>query len=193
MMNAACDDRLLMRMGDSWSYNYGYETVQQIKSFEKYDDLWVKEILKWSRSLPYFYDINVDGRRFVLVHAGLQSEAFANSDDWTARGQKRPFIAIEDCPLQDRQALIWNRTSWILNKYEWPFDIICGHTPTVSLSLKKLLDFADFPMEQSEESKIIHLNRRKHLIDCGVYRGGFLGCLRLDDMQEFYVKGDNFA
>ena len=190
MMNAACEDKLTVRIGGSWSYNYGYETIQQVKSFEQYTPSWEKEILEWSRNLPYFYDITVNDRRFILVHAGLQSQAYVDPDDWTMDGVERPLIAIEDCPLQNRQALIWDRISWILSKYEWPFDIVCGHTPTIS-SIWENRKYFSIPVVQEKRNGIIHFGEglRKHCIDCGINRGGYLACLRLDDMSEFYVEG----
>ena len=189
MMNVASEhDTLTMRYGDSWSYNYGFETIQQIVHNEHYFDGWMEEILDWSRNLSYFYDINVRGCRFVLVHAGLQSKFGDCPQDSTINGQEYPLITIEDAPLQNRQAIIWDRTKWIADKHEWPFDVVCGHTPTCSIQFNILKEHK-FDIKQESEGKIAHINGRKHLIDCGVNRGYYLGCLRLDDMVEFYVNG----
>lgn len=191
MMNvASSSDTIDLRMGDSWSYNYGYETIQQIISFDKYYDDWVVEILKWSNSLPYFYDININGRRFILVHAGLQLEYGTWPDDSTINGKDYPLITVEDFPLQNRQAMIWTRSSWIFSLKEIPCDVVSGHTCVHGIDFQILKDYG-LEVQQQDEYKIAHINGRKHLIDCGVNRGGYLAALRLDDMEEFYVKGKN--
>lgn len=177
---------LTMRLGDSWAYNYGMETVKQVRAYKHYYPEWEKEILDWAKALPFFYDINVRGKRFVLVHAGLQSKYLDPLEGCTLRGDQYPLIAIEDCPLQNRQAMLWNRGYWIFDSYEWPFDVVCGHTYLHNVDID-FLERRGFLVEQEFKSGIIHINRRKHFIDCGVNHDGYLGCLRLDDMQEFYV------
>lgn len=176
-----------LRMHDSWSYNYGYETITQIRNFDKYNKKWEQEILDWVDCLPLFYDVQVNGKRFILVHAALQSEPRL-SFNFTLNSKKDYTINIEGCPCkQQTQTLIWERSSWLMDRYDWPFDIVCGHTPTCSISFEVMRDFG-FEIEQASEGKIAHIGARKHFIDCGVHRGYYLGCLRLDDMKEFYVK-----
>ena len=175
-----------LRIGDSWTYNHGDETLNQIRNFERWSQKWEQEILDWVDCLPLFYDVQVNGKRFILVHAGLQSET-KWSDDFTSDSPKGYHIEIPGCPCpQDTQAMLWNRNSWIVDRFEWPFDIICGHTPVCNVRFDMLPDFG-FEIEQAGEGKIVHVDSRKHFIDCGINIGWFLGCLRLDDMKEFYV------
>lgn len=58
---------------------------------------------------------------------------------------------------------------------------ICGHNTTPSCS---------YGITDSHGGGRISKNMSGHLIntDCGCYKTGVLGCLRLDDMQEFYVQ-----
>lgn len=190
MMITACkEDTLTMRMGDSWAYNFGRDTIDQIRNSKHYTKQWEKEILDWMKNLPFFFDINVNGRRFVLVHAALQSKFRDWPQDATIGGKQFPKIVIEDAPLQNRQAMLWDRTKWIADRYEWPFDVVCGHTATCSIRFNILDAEEGFETQQEAEGKIAHVNGRKHFIDCGVNRGWFLGCLRLEDMKEFYVEG----
>ena len=181
-------DKIEMRMSDPWAYNYGHETLNQIREFDRYYDGWEKKILDWVDCLPLYYDINVDGKRFVLVHAALQSkEDFP--DDCCFEG-KNFIINIDGVRApQQTQAMLWNRRSWISDDFEWPFDIVCGHTPVIGIKWD-VLKAAGFDNIQTQENGIVHLGKgfRKHMIDCGVNRNGQLGCLRLDDMREFYVK-----
>lgn len=179
-------NKLTMRMYDTWSYNDGQYTIDQVRSFGKYTPYFEQEILDWIDYLPFFFDIMVNNKRFILVHAGLQSE-FARSDDRTSRGKdfelQIPGIEIK----QNTQAMLWNRGSWLIDKFEWPFDIVCGHTPVTNIEWNFLRD-AGFTVEQAREDGIVHVDGRKHFIDCGVHKGNLLGCLRLDDMQEFYIE-----
>lgn len=180
-------DRIELRLSDSWAQNYGFETITQIRNFDKYNEKWEQEILDWVDCLPLFYDVQVNGRRFILVHAGLQSEAGLSSY-FTANSKKDYSINIEGCPCrQESQTLLWERNTWIADRYEWPFDIVCGHTPTCGIPFEVMREFG-FEIEQAAEGKIAHIGARKHFIDCGVHKGYYLGCLRLDDMKEFYVK-----
>lgn len=86
----------------------------------------------------------------------------------------RNFAA--DKPIEDYEAheLVWERPDYskpyFLDKY-----VIAGHTPTMLI-------------DDAKPGYIYHKNN--HIdIDCGVnFKGGRLGCLRLDDMQEFYVE-----
>lgn len=183
-------DSLTMRMYDTWFYNGGQNTVDQIKFFNKHFPRFEQEILDWIDCLPFFFDIMVNNKRFILVHAGLQSE-FARPDDRTSRGKEFELQIPGIETKQNTQAMLWNRASWLADKFEWPFDVISGHTPTCNLNWDFMRN-AGFTVEQSREKGIVHINGRKHLIDCGVHKGNLLGCLRLEDMQEFYVKSKQY-
>ena len=182
-------DNITLRRDDSWSYNGGFETLRQIRSFNKYYPEWETEIVEWIENLPLCYDLDINGKRFILIHAALQ-EQIQYPDDMCVEGIQET-IEIEEWPVPQRsQAMLWNRISWLYDKYtEWPFDIVCGHTP-VNTIYNFMFDDLEIPWQQREERKsILHFGKglRKHLIDCGVARGGYLACLRLDDMHEFYV------
>ena len=175
-----------MRLTDSWSYNHGYETIEQVRNFVHYYPEWEAEILSWINQLPAYYSVKVNDTNFILVHAGLQSDV-QQLEDWCPQGREE-LIRIDNTPIdQDVQAMLWNRYLWILETYNWPFDIVCGHTPTVNVNKVLLADAADLEIQQSKESGILHVGR-KHFIDCGCRKYGVLGCLRLDDMKEFYVE-----
>ncbi len=53
--------------------------------------------------------------------------------------------------------------------------MIMGHTPTQTI-------------EDNPKPGYIYRNNNNFVIDCGASFGGKLGCLRLDDMKEFYCK-----
>ena len=71
---------------------------------EEYIRKFIDKIDKW----PLFYDINVNGRRFVLVHAGIALHGVRMSDDFYDRG-KRIDVEIDGFVKQWSQSLLWIR------------------------------------------------------------------------------------
>lgn len=54
--------------------------------------------------------------------------------------------------------------------------VITGHTPTMAI-------------KENPRPGYIYRGNNHIAIDCGCcFKGGRLGCLRLDDMEEFYVE-----
>lgn len=183
-------DSIHIRLHDSWSYNKGAQTLEQIHSFKNYSKEWEKKILKWMCSLPLYYDVIVKGRRFLLVHAGLQAKD-TFPDDFCPNGVEKSIKLIGVEQPQSSQAMLWNRMSWLTEKdMIWPFNIVSGHTPVTSVHWEEMEHYG-IPHYQNVENGIVHFGKdyKKHLIDCGCCKGKQLACLRLDDMQEFYVPG----
>lgn len=78
---------------------------------------------------------------------------------------------------QTIESLLWDRDFISSNKYFNGYTVVCGHTPTIQY------------MQYGKKASIIH-KMGKILIDCGAHsksQSGRLGCLRLDDLQEFYI------
>ena len=132
-----------------WTENGGSGTYQELLHMCELEER--RRIINYLLELPDCLDIEVNGRRFHLVHG-------VPSDDHNIRIWDRPN-ADADAPLPGRI-------------------VIVGHTPTCYMT-----------GNQSEAFKIWYGNGIID-IDCGCgnkteYRR--LACLRLDDMQEFYV------
>lgn len=72
-----------------------------------------KEIRDYLQRLPLFRDLTANGRRFLLVHAGV--------------GDYPPSKQPEDCDPMD---LIWTRMDYSKAYYEDRY-LVTGHTPTV--------------------------------------------------------------
>ena len=117
-----------------------------------------KEIFEYLESLPINIDITVNGKNYLLVH-GAPYESY-------------PFKSMDyGDPVENA---IWGR----VQRYDtMPPNkkVIFGHTPTL-----RYQDDQDLKIWTEEDDKIG--------IDCGCgWPAGRLGCLRLDDMEEFYV------
>lgn len=159
------------------------ETVDNIKKKRKLQNLedtkdYCDEILNGSEmlnleefeyfynlvsTLPLYYDIKVDDRRFILAHAGVNIKKIKNTDINMAT---------------------WSRGEFYKGEGVKGATIIFGHTPT-DLIKSKLY-------KAKNEGSTASIKYRKDgcmiAIDCGaVFRGGRLGCLRLEDGKEFYI------
>lgn len=116
-----------------------------------------KRIVRFLVKLPMTAEITVRTKSFVLVHSG-----FENFD---------PSRALSSYTANE---LLFKRnhfeTACFPNK-----TVVAGHTPT-------------FDYGKEYTGKILHRNQFIN-VDCGcVYpESGVLGCLRLEDMTEFYT------
>ena len=109
-------------------------------------------------AMPLYQEIEVSNQKFVLLHGGLENFS--------------PDRALEDYTSDE---ILWYRpeldTVYFPDKY-----VVFGHTPVQLLTNKKI------PAKIYRKGNLIDL-------DCGcVYRGGRLGCLCLDTMEEFYAS-----
>ena len=142
-----------------WYRNGGEKTE---KEFHAEPELVQRRILAYLEELPLNIPVVINKTRFLLVHAmpvSLYGKYGTFYDD---------FIDFT----------VWERIEpWM--KIEFSADVmICGHTPTGYYQHTR-------PME------IYKVRENVYDIDCGCAsgqkRGGRLGCMRLDDMAEFYV------
>lgn len=135
-----------------WGRMGGQETVMKFRELDAEDREWIIEYLE--EFMPY-EEIEVKGKTFVLVHAGLAN-----------------FSKKRDLEDYDTEELIFEAPDWSKVYFD-DKTLVVGHTPTVSIN-------------PSCEGKIWNLNSTV-AINCNTTYGMPLGCLRLDDMKEFYV------
>ena len=164
-------------------WNGGIETFEYLSNLPKSKR---EDIVNWIASWPLFYDITVNGQRYVLVHAGLAPRGVRLSDDRYDRGRK-DYVKIDGLHREQfAQTLLWVRNNWFVeNSQDLPFTTIFGHTNTGHIY--DLLVWVDEDKEmyqvEGEPFKILKFHGNKIAMDCGLQT---LGLLRLDDMQEFY-------
>lgn len=153
MLNALRHD-----MGfDNWyGRNGGSVTLEQLNALEKGE---AEKLLSFSAALPYFYELELNGRRFLLVHAGI-----------------RPELPLAE---QSERDMVWLRDEFYREKALDGTTIIFGHTPVNHIT-------EDGGSKQIWHDGRYG---DKICIDCGCVYGGKLAALRLDDMAEFYIDG----
>ena len=141
-----------------WAQNGGWVSIHQ---FLQLSGAEIETVCKYLPKLSAYAEVTVQGRPFVLVHAGLDH-----------------FSAARPLAEYDLEDFLFCRPD--LNAAYFPDKtLIFGHTPT-RLLYKQL-----GKLERLD--RIFHHGTIIG-IDCGcAYSGGRLGCLCLDTMEEFYM------
>jgi len=142
------------------------EIVNECKKFLGVEKLSIQDVDD-IMNMPYFHEED----DFVLVHAGVPFDIKGN------------MIPLEQAPIED---LVYDRRfkreSFLPSNTKC---VIFGHTPTFFIPDKKG-KIVKYQKENTVGDK--PKDYYKVHIDTGNYLTGILGCLRLDDMQEFYVS-----
>lgn len=149
------------------------------------DREWVAhELVPWFSSLLYYDTVKVDGQEWMLVHAGFDPDRFGNE----RKKYWEDVLVPGGFGQQSLSDMIWIRDKWILDRREAPLPVIHGHTPTTYFrgKLGALEQAIGESVYQSDGGILYYKNKID--IDCGAGEGSALGCLRIDDLQEFYAR-----
>lgn len=141
-----------------WMINGGNTTFDEFYQLNTKEQ---KEIISYLQELPGSIEVSVNGNKYFLVHAGVNN-----------------YTSDEELGGKTAEDFVWHSPDSFdtpLFKEENKF-LVFGHTPT-------------FRIQGGEAGKIFKKNNYIG-VDCGAVfpsYGGKLGCLRLNDMEEFYV------
>lgn len=149
-----------------WASNGCDPTIKQFKSYAESTQ---NRILKFIRKLPIEYRVEINGRMYILCHSQPAVTSF--------KINPQKLLSYTN----ETEFSVWHRER-INDENFNKLIVIHGHTPVFNYA----------KTEQSENTIYFTLNEIN--IDCGCaainYRnncyGGRLGCLRLEDMKEFY-------
>lgn len=172
-------DALLSGDYSLWYRNGGAITCKQFNSMSKEEQI---AILEYISDLPLYETITVNDKNYYLAHSTFkkeESEYYCNHKQeendvvWTREYKEYPYINK-----------LYPETYRKYNGYTF----IGGHTPTI-----KILQYECFMSNKPYKS---HIYKGKHYInvDCGMACNSNsdiiirLGCLRLNDMKEFYIE-----
>ena len=138
-----------------WYKNGGIKTQEELS---RYDRETIQEVISFIGDFSLYEDIEVGGKRFILVHAGL--------DNFRV-----------DKPLWEYSLdeLVWKRPTYEQVYFEDAY-VVSGHTPTMYIE------------GNSNPGYIYHKNNNIVIDCGCYLPEGRLACLRLDDMKEFYIK-----
>ena len=165
------EDPLSRRYSEGlWLYNGGGSTKKELDALPEETR---QKYLKFFQSLPHY--LFIQDENILLVHAGILPKRNKT---------------IEELMKNQRDNCIWIREEFFNSEVELPFTIIFGHTPTLTLA-SYCYDLPDSEIVSSKYSHILKW-KNKISIDCGCAYGRKLGCLKLEGMQEFYVKCEEY-
>ena len=134
-----------------------------IDEVRKLDREMQQSVIEFIKEFSIYEEITVAGNVYLLVHAGL--------------GGFRPEKNIEEYSLK---GLVWDRAAYSIQYYPDVY-LVTGHTPTQEI-------------KDNPHPGYIYQANNHIAIDCGCcFPGGRLGCLRLDDMKEFYVEAEEVS
>ena len=102
-----------IKLTDNWKRNGAAPTISGFRRLLRKDPSLVEGILDYIREAPLYETVEVNGRKFVLVHAGL--------------GSFDPAKPLEDYDVME---LLWTRPALDTRYYE-DATVIFGHTPTL--------------------------------------------------------------
>ena len=144
----------------NWTYNGGDSTFQEYLGLSISERA---EVIKFLSGLLYYCELAVGNQKYLLVHTipvGFEKE--------------KPMENYKPLDLLFHSEI--DKDEWNGSFYDDKI-LIVGHTPTLSIS-------NEYAGKILKKEKIIN-------IDCGcAYKNDArrkLGCLRLDDLKEYYV------
>ena len=142
-----------------WQNNGCDYTYQAFQTLSPGDQ---EDLLQYLESLPVQMEVEVGGKQYVLVHAAPME--LNDRLNWKYHTPK--------------EFAVWHRLRYETNLLKGK-TVIFGHTPTKNV------------LAQVWPTMRIFHNRDAINIDCGCAfpgLGGQLGCLRLEDMTEYYSR-----
>lgn len=154
---------LMRQAKDNCDYSPVLKALQQY--FPQNGELLSWEIVDMLECLPAYIEFD----NFIGVHAGVPIDNF---------GKVNLSKATTEQLVYDRN---FNNPNFLPRESKC---VIYGHTPTRYISGEDRFIF--YPRNNKMADDIG--NFCKICIDTGVYLSGTLGCLRIDDCKEFYVK-----
>ena len=179
----------------NWQINGSGPTFDGLRSLTRDEAV---EMARWLFTLPLYAQTEVEGRRYLLVHAGIDPRRIP-----TDHPEVWDEAAIDELVgAQYQEDLMWIRedfwgvpTGLVNDKGEGPI-VIAGHTPTAYLDV--MADLPDRPaMGDDGLCRMVRTGACEQTggvpdrwdIDCGCAGGAGFGqllMLRLDDGEEFY-------
>lgn len=151
MQSGATPDPDFVEEMTEWITDGGRATMEAYREL----DADAKEgVLDYLSDMPFYEEISVNGKEYLLLHCGIY--------DFT------PDVELDWLEPEDFFSEAIDPTA----KYFDDKTIIAGHTPTT---------------EDNGGAGRIFYGNGSILIDCGLGRGGRLGCLCLEDGKEYYV------
>lgn len=140
----------------NWMLNGGMTTVDEL---HRLDGRMRKEVMDYIGEFLTYAELTVNGKEYLLVHAGL--------------GNFSPKRELDDYALEE---LVWGRADYDVQYFEDKY-IVTGHTPT------------QYILGNPRPGFIFRKNRHIAIDCGAYCPGGRLAAICLDTGEEFYSHG----
>lgn len=165
--------------------NGGFQTMQQFG----HKGINIKSLKHSLEKLPVQLFIEINGKKFCLVHAKPVLPRVTNEMLYNKESEMFPIsYHMENLSQMEIETALWSRALSFESTTTIPMieeyigkeaTLIIGHTPVL---------YCEYANNHKFNNQIAHLyNGRVINIDCGCAGDYNLGCLRLEDMKEFYI------
>ena len=168
-----------------WQINGGDATLAELKTLSEEEYC---ELIAWLQALPLYAIVEVQGKDFVLVHAGVKSNDVPVPTSWD-KASLEQYLSnqSENDLLWIREDFWQNPTDFRTSDASYPI-VICGHTPTPLLESFGAKNLNRSATTSDGLAQWVQSDGDKWGIDTGTTGGAGYGqvtILRLDDLQEF--------
>lgn len=110
------DEEKLMRLSD-WMNNDAFYTIKEFKSLSKKEQ---QDIIEYLMELTAYEEVTVNGKDYLLVHAGL--------------GDFSEEKSLDEYDVND---FVWKHPDWDMPYFTDPNKfVVVGHTPTLGINGK---------------------------------------------------------
>lgn len=176
----------------NWAINGGKMTVTGLEAIPSDDAV---ELVNWAGTLPRWSYAQVDGRYYLLCHAGLRPSSFKARKAWSDASVEALLKAQDPDDLVWIREEFWSVPTGLVGEDGLGPIVVAGHTPTPYLNV--MTDLIDRPTRNDDGiAQMVRVGACEATdgvadrwdIDCGAAGGAGFGqvmVLRLDDGEEF--------
>ena len=168
-----------------WQINGGDATLAELKTLSEEEYC---KLIAWLQALPLYAIVEVQGKNFVLVHAGVKSNDVPVPTSWDKASLEQYLNKQSENDLLWIREDFWQHpTDFRTSDASYPI-VICGHTPTPLLESFGAKNLNRSATTEGGLAQWVQSDDDKWGIDTGTTGGAGYGqvtILRLDDLQEF--------
>lgn len=168
----------------NWGINGGAATLRGLEALPDDES---SELTDWVRGLPRWSTVRVDGRLYLLVHAGVRLDAPV-PDVWDDAAARAYLEAQDPEELTWIREEFWGAPAGLSGEDGRGPVVVAGHTPTPYLG--GMAHQMDRPaVGEDGLARMVRVGEDRWDIDACAAAGAGMGqvlVLRLDDGEEFY-------
>lgn len=193
----------------TWALNGGFATATGLDGLDRSE---YTELIDWMSALPLYDVVDTASRRYILVHAGidsLEARGFLATAGVNVSGGRGAAEATRDDLLkmlarQDPETLLWTREefwshpTWLVGADGTGPVVVAGHTPSIVLARYAGLD-EGAGVDAEGRGCVVPVGACDDTggvadridIDCSAAAGaprGRVGIVRLDDGATWYAS-----